>query len=245
VLERSVLSKGQTFPPDPEKWQEYTRQYYRCLAAVDDGVGQILKALDETGERENTIIVFAGDNGYFLGEYGLWDKRFAYEASMRIPFIVYFPGMIKPGAVRDEMVLNIDLAPSMLDLAGVPIPSYMQGKSFKPLLEGKKIGWREDFLYHYHLEVDVAKMPPEQRDAFYKQWKQNAMDPGPLLVPENQAVRTKEWKYITYPGIDEIDELYNLKNDPYEMKNLASDPKYADVVKKMKVRLAQLIEETK
>ncbi len=243
VREKSVLSKGQSFPPDPEKWHEDTRRYYRCLGAVDDGVGQILETLRETGKLSNTILIFAGDNGYFLGEHGLWDKRFAYEESMRILFVVYFPGMVKPGSVRDEMILNIDLAPTLLDLAGLPIPSYMQGKSFKPLLEGKTVKWREDFFYRYHLEVDLAKMSPERKEAFQNMWKR--MDPGPLLTPASMAVRTKQWKYITYPEIDEIDELYDLSNDRYEMKNLASDPKYADVVKRMKTRLARLIEETK
>jgi N-acetylglucosamine-6-sulfatase len=153
--------------------------------------------------------------------------------------------IIKPGTVRDELVLNIDFAPSMLDVAGVPIPSYMQGKSFKPLLEGRKTPWREDFLYHYHAEIDPSKMTAEERAAFDKKWRGQGLDPSPLLVPENLAVRAKEWKYITYPGANETDELYNLVNDPYEMKNLISDPKCSDVVKKMKRRLAHLIEETK
>jgi N-acetylglucosamine-6-sulfatase len=243
VRERSVLSKGQTFPPEPEKWQEYTRQYYRCLGAVDDGVGQILQALDEMGARENTIIVFAGDNGYFLGEHGLWDKRFAYEAAMRIPFVFHFPGKIKPGSVREEMVLNIDFAPTMLDLAGVQIPPSVQGRSLRPLLEGKKPEWREDFLYHYYLEIDLSKMSPQEKDAFDKQWKKLSMDPGPLLVPETMAVRTRAWKYIAYPGTTETDELYDLKTDPYEMKNLISDPKQAERITNMKARLAQLVKE--
>jgi N-acetylglucosamine-6-sulfatase len=243
VREKSVLSRGQSFPPDPEKWQEDTRRYYRCLGAVDDGIGRILAALGEMGKLRNTIIIFAGDNGYLLGEHGLWDKRFAYEESMRIPLTVYFPKTVKPGAVRDEMVLNIDLAPTLLDLAGLPIPSYMQGRSFKPLLEGRQVRWREDFLYHYHLEVDLAKMPPDRKEAFMKRWK--GMDPGPLFTPENMAVRTREWKYITYPGINEIDELYDLGKDPFEMKNLASEAGYRDVAGKMKKRLDQLVEETK
>lgn len=234
--------KGRLFP-DPEKWQEDTRRYYRCLGAVDDGIGQILKTLGETDQLKNTVLVFAGDNGYLLGEHGQWDKRFAYEESIRIPFVVYFPGTVKPGTVRDEMVLNIDMAPTLLDLAGVPVPSYMQGKSFKPLLQGKNIKWREDFLYHYYLEFDLSKMSPEQKAGFEKMFKN--LDPGPLLTPENMAVRTKEWKYITYPGIHDIDELYDLRNDPYEMKNLALDPKSADVLKKMRRRMAQLIEETR
>jgi N-acetylglucosamine-6-sulfatase len=243
VRKQSVLAKGQTFPPDPEKWQENTRRYYRCLGAVDDGIGQILKTLSDIGELNNTIIILAGDNGYLLGEHGQWDKRFAYEESMKILFVVYFPGMVKPGTVRDEMILNVDMAPTLLDLAGVPVPSYMQGKSFKPILQGKSVKWREDFLYHYYLEFDLAKMPPEQKERFQKMSKN--FDPGPLLTPENMAVRTNEWKYITYPGINDIDELYNLKNDPYEMKNLASDLKYADVLKNMKTRMIQLVEETR
>ena len=242
VREKSVLSKGQAFPPDPERWQENTRRYYRCLGSVDDGIGQILKTLAEMGALGNTIIILAGDNGYFLGEHGQWDKRFAYEESMRIPFVVYFPGTVKPGTIRDEMILNIDLAPTLIDLAGLSIPSYIQGRSFKPLLEGKKIAWREDFLYHYYVEIDLAKMTLEQKTTFKNQWKN--MDPGPLLTPENMAVRTKEWKYISYPGIHDIDELYDLETDRYEMKNLASNPKYADILKKMKTRLSQLIEET-
>jgi arylsulfatase A-like enzyme len=137
VREKSVLSKGQTFPPDPEKWQEKTRRYYRCLGAVDDGIGQILKTLGEMDQLKNTVLIFAGDNGYLLGEHGQWDKRFAYEESIRIRFVVYFPGTVKPGTVRNEMILNIDMAPTLLDVAGVPIPSYMQGQSFKPLLQGK------------------------------------------------------------------------------------------------------------
>jgi N-acetylglucosamine-6-sulfatase len=245
VRERSDLMKGQVPFKTMDDWQAYTRKYYQCLAAVDDSVGRILKTLDEMGERENTIIVLAGDNGYFLGEHGLWDKRFAYEPSMRIPMAVYHPKMIKPGTVRDEMVLNVDLAPSMLDVADVPIPSYMQGRSFKPLLEGKKTPWREDFLYHYHIEIDLSKMTPQERADFDRKWRSQGLDPSPLLVPENLAVRTKEWKYITYPGIKETDELYNLTSDPYEMKNRISDPKCADVVRRMKTRLTQLVEETK
>jgi N-acetylglucosamine-6-sulfatase len=245
VLERSDLLKGPLPFKTMDDWQEYTRKYYQCLAAVDESVGRVLKTLDEMGERENTIIVFAGDNGYLMGEHGMWDKRFAYEPSMRIPLIACFPKLIKPGTVRDEIVLNIDVAPTMLELAGMPIPSYVQGKSLKPLMEGKKTRWREDFLYHYHLEMDLSKKTPQEKDAFLKQWKDLGLDPKPILVPENMAVRTKEWKYIAYPGAHETDELYNLAKDPHEMKNLISDPTCAGIVKKMKARMAQLIEETK
>lgn len=201
--------------------QEGVRKYCRTLASVDEGIGRILDALKESGELENTIVIFAGDNGYFFGEHGLGDKRKAYDEALRIPFLVRFPEKVQAGRVIDQMCLNIDLAPTLLDLAGVSIPTNMQGRSFKPLLEGKKPKWREDFLYEYFVDREF-----------------------PENTPKIQAVRTERWKYITYPDIDDITELYDLKNDPLEMKNLAADPKHAKVVAEMKVRLARLLKET-
>ena len=244
VRERSEIAADLSFPPDPEKWQEETRQYYRCLACIDEGVGMFLKTLEEIKKQDDTIIILTSDNGYFLGEHGLRGKRFAYEASIRIPFVAYYPKMIKPGSVCDEMILNIDVTPTMLELADRRFPKGIQGKSFKPLLEGKDKKWREDFLYHYHLDVDISKMTPQEKDDFYKKWKDLGVDPQTLLVPENLAVRSKEWKYITYPGINETDELYNLVKDPYEMENLISDPAYAYIVAEMKDRLEKLVKDT-
>ncbi len=216
--------KPKTFGDHEKKYagmQEGVRKYCRTLAAVDEGIGRILVALEESGELENTVVIFAGDNGYFFGEHGLGDKRKAYDEALRIPFLVRFPEMVKAGCVVDKMCLNIDLAPTLLDLAGVAVPSTMQGRSYKPLLEGKKPEWREDFLYEYFVDREF-----------------------PENTPKIQAVRTERWKYITYPDIDDITELYDLKNDPLEMKNLASDPKHAKVVAEMKVRLARLLKET-
>ncbi len=221
VKSKSPLGKGEKFPTFPDRFQERVRNYYRTLMGVDDSVGQILRTLEETGQLDNTIIVFAGDNGFFWGEHGLGDKRWAYEESMRIPFLVRFPKMLKPGSTIDEMVLNIDLAPTLLDLAGAPIPADMQGRSWKPLLQGKHPKWREDFLYEYFIDAEFPK-----------------------AVPLIKSVRTTRWKYISYPEINDTEELYDLRNDPYEMRNLAQDPKHSGVLKDMKARLARLLKET-
>ncbi len=176
------------------------KRYYETLAAVDETLGRVLDYLDESGLAENTMVVFAGDNGFFWGEHDLVDKRFAYEESIRIPFLVRCPGLVAdPGREIEEMVLNVDLAPTLLELAGVGVPSSMQGKSFMPLLEGKQNSMRDSFLYEYF------------RDR-------------PWPVPPNRAVRTREWKYITYNKGKMEDELYYLKEDPREQNNLIADP---------------------
>ena len=206
----------------PAIWDPKARgriDYYRTLAAVDEGVGKILDILREQGKLDNTVIVFAGDNGYFMGEHRRGDKRLAYEESMRIPFLIRYPRLGRPGTVINEMALNIDLAPTLLDLAGVPIPATMQGKSFRPLLEGKQVPWRTSFLYEYFKD-------------------------GKFTVPTMLAVRTESWKYVRYPDIKDLDELYDLKKDPYEMRNLVNDPVGAPKLAEMSAELEQLLKET-
>lgn len=210
------LEKAENTP----KLDEAVRKQLRCLASVDEGVGRILNYLASTGKLENTVIAFAGDNGFYHGEHGLGDKRSAYEESMRIPFIVSYPKMIKPGTKISDMALNIDVAPTMLELAGVKAPEGVQGKSMVPLLKGDNKGWRKSFVYEYVREK-----------AF----------PG---TPSTLGVRTDSWKYIRYPAINDIDELYDLKNDRYEMKNLAADPKHAATMEEMKKELDRLLIET-
>lgn len=220
------LKKGKT-PRNPnapnagEGLDQVVRKQLRCLAAVDEGIGRILSHLARTGQLENTVIAFAGDNGFYHGEHGLGDKRSAYEESMRIPLIVSYPKMIKPGTKSEDMVLNIDFAPTMLDLAGVKAPESVQGKSMVPLLAGKNAGWRTEFLYEYVQEPQFPR------------------------IPSVLAVRTNRWKYIRYPEIDDIDELYDLKNDQYELKNLASDPKHAATLDEMKKKMDLLLVETR
>lgn len=186
---------------------ENIRNYFRCISAVDDNIGKILSLLDDLKLAEDTVIVFWGDNGYYFGEHGLGDKRSAYDESLRIPMLLRYPRMGVKGKTIDDLVLNIDLAPTALDLAGAPTAPSMQGRSWKPLLEGKTVGWRKAFFYEYFLE--------------------NAFANTPTVL----AVRTDDAKLIKYPGHDSWMELYDLKTDPYETRNLVADPGHAELLK--------------
>ncbi|MBN1489291.1 MAG: sulfatase [Phycisphaerae bacterium] len=194
--------------------------YFRALAAVDDSVGRVFAALKETGALDNTVILFAGDNGYFHGEHRRGDKRAAYEESIRIPLLMCGPGIAKPGSVPDPMILNIDVAPTLLDLAGIEPPATMQGRSFKPILAGAKPDWRSSFFYAYYKE---GWLP---------------------AIPTMFGVRTTDWKYVEYPEIDDVDELYDLRRDPHEMHNLATAPDAKAQLAAMQAELARLKKET-
>lgn len=194
--------------------------YFRTLLAVDESIGRVLDTLEQRGELDNTVVIFCGDNGFFMGEHGLGDKRLMFEESIRIPFLMRYPKLIKAGSRPSQMALNIDLAPTLLDLAGVKAPDSMQGRSLVPVLKGKATGWRKSFLYEY----------------FREEWY-----PG---IPLMLGVRTDRWKYVTYPDLKDIDELYDLQSDPIEMRNLARDPSYADVLSDMHDELARLKKST-
>ncbi|MCU0913502.1 MAG: sulfatase-like hydrolase/transferase [Planctomycetes bacterium] len=177
--------------------------YFRCISSADDCLGRLLDALDELGLAQNTIVIYTSDNGYYLGEHGLGDKRSAYDESLRVPFIVRDPtlGTAARGRVVNDMVLNLDLAQTLLDFAGVPAPADMQGRSWRPLLTGGRIPWRPSWFYEYFAE--------NQKNS---------------RVPDITAVRTAAAKLIKYPGHEDWSELFDLKNDPYETRNLWLDP---------------------
>lgn len=203
-----------------EDWKpnkKYVNQL-RCLAAVDEGIGRIVKALEKRGTLDNTLIVFTSDNGYFHLEHRRWDKRLAYEESLRIPMIVVYPGKIEAGSTVEELVMNADFAPTVLQYAGLPVPELMQGKSMKPLFEEEKPARRDSIFYEYWKELVHA-------------------------IPTMTAVRTDRYKLITYPEIDDIDELYDLKKDPHEMNNLVKDPAHAKLHASMKELMEQSREE--
>lgn len=168
----------------------------RCLASIDDGVGLVLKALEETKKLDNTMVIFTSDNGYFWGEHGLGDKRWAYEESIRDPLLIRYPKLVKPGSRIDQLVLNIDIAPTLLELGGAPIPQAVEGRSILPLFKQEKVDWRKSIFGEYYFEKGFPRTPT---------WK---------------AIRTAEWKLIHYPELEGMDELYNLKKDPFEMKNV-------------------------
>ncbi len=172
--------------------------YLRHIAGVDENIARLLKALDELSLAEDTVVVYASDNGFFLGEHCSGDKRSLYDESLRIPFLVRYPRLFGKGTTVDDMVINVDLAPTFLDLAGVPIPPEMQGASWKELAAGRKpAGWRTSFFAEYYKELGD--------------------------VPTCYALRTATHKLVKYPDLPEFTEVFDLTADPYEIKNLASD----------------------
>tara|TARA_B100001094_G_scaffold118559_1_gene114320 strand:+ start:76 stop:1539 length:1464 start_codon:yes stop_codon:yes gene_type:complete len=187
-------------------------QLLRSLVAVDESVGKVLKALDEIGELENTVIIYSSDNGYFMGEHTFKDKRLAYESSMRVPMIIRYPKIITKNSTVNEQCLNIDLAPTILELAGLEKPNYMQGESMLKLFSDKKqISWRKNIFYEYYID-----------------------DAWPFAGPDQVAVRNKNYKLIDNFLEDDIDELYDLINDPGEMKNLINDSNYNSIEKELR-----------
>jgi arylsulfatase A-like enzyme len=223
-------------PPDLKgdalrKWayQFYIKDYLRCIASVDDNVGRMLDYLDHEGLAKNTVVIYTSDQGFFLGDHGYFDKRFMYEESLRMPFLMRHPGEIRAGSVNDDMVLNIDFAPLFLDYAGLKTPADMQGRSFRPLIQGKRVkDWRQSMYYRYWMHL---------------------ADHG---VPAHYGVRTKRYKLVYYYGqalgsagaIDKPTapewELFDLEKDPHEMNNIYDDPAYAGQIKALKIELDRL-----
>ena len=206
-----------------KKWyyQRYIKDYLRCIASVDDNVGRLLDYLEQSGLAKNTVVIYTSDQGFFLGDHGWYDKRFMYEESLRMPFVISFPGMIKPSSVNDDMILNVDFAPTLLELAGAKIPADMQGRSLVPLLRGKTpSNWRTSMYYRYY------HYPQHHR------------------VQPHYGVRTERHKLIYFDKLDEW-ELYDLKKDPHETNNIYAAPSSASLVKRLKTEMFRLKKELK
>ncbi|MCF7957912.1 MAG: sulfatase [Phycisphaerae bacterium] len=202
------------------KYQRYIKDYLRCIASVDDNVGRLLDYLDAKGLSENTIVVYSSDQGFYLGEHGWYDKRWMYEESFRMPFLIKWPGVTQPGKRTRGLAQNIDFAPTFLDAAGVSVPADMQGMSLKPLLNGKKTGhWRKSIYYHYY-------------------------ERGEHHVPAHEGVRTDRYKLIRFYDTDEW-ELFDLEKDPQELVSVYRDAAYLPIVRTMKAELARLKEQYK
>jgi arylsulfatase A-like enzyme len=219
-LQREIQQNKKGNPNQAGPTDETIRNQLRLMQAVDEGVGQLLQALTQSGQLDNTLIIFTSDNGYFHGDHGLGDKRAAYEESLRIPLLVRYPKWIKPGTKITGDILNVDIAPTMLEIAGATPPAGVKGKSIVPLLRGKAKQIREDFYAEYVEEAQFQRIPT---------W---------------HAVRTREWKYVEYKGHPEWTELYHLKADPYETKNLAGEASAAKMRTKLAARLVALEKET-
>ncbi len=187
------------------KYEKYMHDYLACIASVDDNVGRLLDYLDKHDLAKNTIVIYTSDQGFYLGDHNWFDKRFMYEESLRMPFLIRYPGHIKAHSTNEKMILNVDFAPTFLDYAGVKSPSEVQGRSIIPLLNGKTPkDWRTSMYYrYYHYPADHRVQP---------HW----------------GVRTYDYKLIYFNKIKEW-ELYDLKNDPHELKSVYDDPKYTRV----------------
>nr|MBD3622668.1 sulfatase [Sunxiuqinia sp.] len=198
------------------KYNRYIKDYLRTIKSVDDGVGEVLDYLEENGLAENTIVVYTSDQGFYLGEHGWFDKRFMYEESFRTPILMRYPKEINPGTVVNQLIQNLDFAPTFLDYAGIEIPSDMQGESYRNLVNGKQSAWRDAIYYTYYEYPSVH------------------------MVKRHYGIRTNRYKLIHfYYDIDEW-EMYDLEKDPNEMKNIYDDPCYKEVKEMMHERLTEL-----
>ncbi|MCU4164638.1 sulfatase family protein [Carboxylicivirga caseinilyticus] len=199
------------------KYQRYMQDYLACIAGVDKSVGKILNYLKEKGLDENTIVVYSSDQGFYLGEHGWFDKRFMYEESLRTPLLVKWPGVTKPGSKNSDIVSNLDFGETFLDMAGLEVPEEMQGESFVPILKGNTPNdWRKNFYYHYYE---------------YPSWH---------MVKRHYGIATERYKLIHfYYDVDEW-ELYDLQEDPMEMKNVYNDANYLSVRENLHQQLNEL-----
>lgn len=198
----------------------YYRRYMEALLALDESVVRLLDWLAERGRLEHTAVVYMGDNGFLFGEHGLIDKRCAYEASIRVPLLLHAPGLVAPGTVVDRTVANIDIAPTLLEIAGAlpdDAASRFDGRSFLPLLRDGAADWRDEILYEYY-------------------WERNYPQ-----TPTMHALVGDRWKYVRYHGIWDVNELYDLAEDPHESRNLAPGPAHRERVEAMNARLFDLL----
>ena len=200
------------------KYQRYIKDYLKCIAAVDDGVGKLLDYLDESGLSRNTIVIYSSDQGFYLGEHGWYDKRWMFEESLKMPFVIRWPGVIDPGTKSNALIQNIDYGPTFLDVAGVEVPAEMQGRSLVPLLENDGIpttDWRDAIYYAYYENAAVH------------------------AVPIHDGVRTDRYKLMFFPRGRQY-QLFDLQTDPQEMKSVHEDPAYAAILAGLQKRHGDL-----
>lgn len=221
--ENDELKKSLLAPKQQTQWnyQRYAKDYLRCIDAVDENVGRVLDYLDQSGLAENTVVIYTSDQGWYLGEHGWYDKRWMYEESFRTPLLVRWPGQTQASGTSNKMVMNLDLAETFLDIAGVEVPADMQGASIVPILKGEETpDWRKSVYYHYY------------------------EFPQPHHVHPHYGVRTERYKLIHFYTIDAW-ELFDLEKDPNELKSVYRDPEYGETVTDMKKELQRLREQYK
>ncbi|MBK3520008.1 sulfatase/phosphatase domain-containing protein [Carboxylicivirga marina] len=198
------------------KFNRYMKDYLSTIQSVDDGVGQLLDYLDKNDLADNTIVVYTSDQGFYLGEHGWFDKRFMYEESFRTPVLMRYPNEIKPGTNCDKLIQNLDFAPTFLDYAGGNIPADIQGESFRQIVNGESDKWRDAIYYTYY------EYPGEHR------------------VQRHYGIRTDRYKIIHFYHDSDTWELYDLENDPGEMRNVYDSPEYEKVRREMHLKLEEV-----
>lgn len=217
-----VTPEGMTFEQG-RKWryQTYIKDYLACVKSVDDNIGRVLKYLDDNNLTENTVVVLTSDQGFFLGEHGFFDKRFIYEETIKMPFIVRYPKLVKASSVNNDIVRNVDFAPTLLDLANIKTTEKLQGVSFKPLLLNKTPkNWKQSAYYHYYE---------------FPYWHH---------VQPHFGIRTQKFTLAHFYYNIDVWEFYDLEKDPMQMNNAINDPKYAKTIADLKIELEGLMKET-
>ena len=217
----TYVRRSQTSSNCARSLEEVVKDYYAGIVAADENVGKLFQALSGMGQLDDTAIMFSSDHGFFLGEWRKYDKRFMHEPSIRTPMLIRYPRMVHPGSQVSQMVTNLDIAPTFLELAGVEVPQRMQGLSMVPFLKGETPKtWRQDWLYEYYEY------------------------PGPHNVRKNRGVRTDRYKFIHYYEAPEEFEMYDLQTDPGELHSLYGAPKYSALAGQLRRRIDELRQET-
>ena len=214
-----VQPKGMT-NEEGKKWryQNYIKDYLACVKSVDDNIGRVLTYLKENNLEENTVIVVTSDQGFYLGDHGFFDKRFIYEESLRMPFMVKYPDRIKAGSVNEDIITNIDFAPTLLELAGITTTQKMQGTSFVPVLEGNTPNNWQDAMYYHYYEFPF--------------WHH---------VQPHYGIRTQKYTLAHFYYNIDVWELYDLEKDPNQMNNIYNDPNYTSTITELKAKLKNLM----
>lgn len=218
-------------------YQTFFKGYYRLVASLDENVGRLLDYLDQSGLAENTIVVYTSDNGFFLGEFGMFNKMWMYEQSMKIPLMVRWPAIIKKGSINDELISILDIAPTFVDVAGGTIDPGFQGRSLEPMLRGDTPDdWRKAIFYHYHGGFDIPTHMGVRTERYKlirfleKPPPRGSVEPIPYSGKGNTMVEGESW------------EFYDLKTDPREQRNLYQNPEYAEPVRETHLTLKELLD---
>ena len=199
------------------KYQKYIKDYLATIKSVDDNIGRVLAYLKENNLEENTIVIYASDQGFFLGEHGFFDKRFMYEEALRMPFVIRYPEKIKPGTIVNDIITNIDFAPTLLEMAGVSVPEAIQGNSFFSNLTGETPqDWQQSMYYHYYEYPYYHRVQP------------------------HYGIRNQRYKLIHFYYDIDVWEFYDLQNDPSEMNNLIHSEAHAERIENLKIELYRL-----